>query len=307
VFIDPVSAIVDMRRFLVSEGRVGNELQGALVNLGRYGNSFGRSARARARWTRGVEHRIKDAAREEVGFLWYVGDYASYSDGLTEITRKTAAVFQAAGLDFGILYDGEQNAGNDVRRAGEEGLFEMLRDHNSEVLAGCQFEAIVTTDPHSYNTLKNEYPAELLQGRPVLHTAELFDQLLRTGRLKLSRKLEHRVTYQDPCYLGRYNGVYEAPRRIIRSTGCSLVEMDDHHDKALCCGAGGGRIWMEEGEIEARPSEIRIREAAALPGVTRLVVACPKDVTMYRDAVKTTGAEGRLEVKELAELLYEAL
>jgi Fe-S oxidoreductase len=115
------------------------------------------------------------------------------------------------------------------------------------------------------------------------------------------------VTYHDPCYLGRYNGVYDAPRRVITATGCKLVEMPRHADRALCCGAGGGRIWMEEGEVEERPSEARIREALQLDKVQSLVVACPKDVTMFSDAIKTTGQEDRLGVKDLIELVYEAL
>jgi Fe-S oxidoreductase len=125
--------------------------------------------------------------------------------------------------------------------------------------------------------------------------------------LKFNRKLGFKVTYHDPCYLGRYNDVYDAPRRVIEATGCELVEMPRHGDRAFCCGAGGGRIWMTEGEVRTRPSENRIREAVRLDGVTAFIVACPKDVTMFRDAVKTTGNEERLVVKDLIELVYEAL
>jgi Fe-S oxidoreductase len=307
VLIEHVDTIVDMRRYLVIEGQVDAELQDALANLGRYGNSFGQSPRARAKWTRSVEPKIKDARKEAVEYLWFVGDYASYSATLTDITQMTAEVFQKAGLDFGLMYDGEGNAGNDVRRVGEEGLFEMLVEKNQAALSKCTYQAIVTTDPHSYNALKHEYPAEINGGRPVLHYAELLDQLIASGRLKFSNKLGYQVTYHDPCYLGRYNGVYDAPRRVIEATGCKLVEMPRHGARAFCCGAGGGRIWMEEGEVTERPSESRIREAVELEGVTTFVVACPKDVTMYRDAVKTTGHEDRLVVKDLIELVHEAL
>jgi len=219
----------------------------------------------------------------------------------------TAEVFQKIGLDFGILYDAERNAGNDVRRIGEEGLFEMLAEKNVAALSKSKYQKIVTTDPHSYNTLKNEYPAEGDGQLPVLHYAELLDQLICSGQLKFSKKLGLKVTYHDPCYLGRYNGVYDAPRRIIQATGCELVEMPRHGERAFCCGAGGGRIWMTEGEIQERPSESRIREAVALDGVNTFVVACPKDVTMYRDAIKTTGNESRLTVKDLIELVHAAL
>jgi Fe-S oxidoreductase len=307
LFIEHVSPIVDMRRYLVNEGRMDERLQEALANLGRYGNSFGQSERARARWAQTVQPKIKDARREPVEYLWFVGDYASYNAALSEVTRQTAAVFQKAGLDFGILYEGERNAGNDVRRVGEEGLFEMLVEKNAATLSRCTFQAIVTTDPHSYNTLKHEYPAAVIGRRPVLHYAELLDQLIASGRLQFSKKLGYKVTYHDPCYLGRYNGVYDPPRRVIAATGCQLVEMPRHRDRALCCGAGGGRIWMEEGTVKERPSEARIREAANLRGVQAFIVACPKDLTMFRDAVKTTGHEDRLAVRDLIELAYEAL
>jgi Fe-S oxidoreductase len=318
LFIEHIAPIVDMRRHLVYEGRMDASLQDALANLGRYGNSFGQSDRMRAKWTRALPAKIKDARKEPVEYLWFVGDYASYSASLTDITAKTAIVFEQAGVDFGILYEGERNAGNDVRRAGEEGLFEMLVEKNMEAIGKAQFKAIVTTDPHSYNALKNEYAvARAANGNgryPVLHYTELLDQLIADGRLKFSKKLDHRVTYHDPCYLGRYNGVYDAPRRVIRATGCELVEMPRHGDRALCCGAGGGRIWMvedplqrNEGEVTERPSESRIREAVALSEVKDFVVACPKDVTMYRDAVKTTGHEAHLVVKDLIQLVHEAL
>lgn len=305
VLIEHIDLVVDMRRYLVIEGRVDEMLQDALANLGRYGNSFGQSGRARAKWTRPVEPQIKDARKEEVEYLWFVGDYASYSASLTDITLKTAEVFQRAGLDFGIVYDGENNAGNDVRRVGEEGLFEMLVEKNVASMSQCTFERIVTTDPHSYNALKNEYPTNGSQ--PVLHHAELLDKLIASDQLTFSKQLGYKVTFHDPCYLGRYNGIYDAPRRVIEATGCKLIEMPRCRDRALCCGAGGGRIWMDEGEVKERPSEMRIREAVELDGVEIFVVACPKDVTMYQDAIKTTGHEAHLVVKDLIELVHEAL
>ncbi|OGO17284.1 MAG: hypothetical protein A2Z14_18700 [Chloroflexi bacterium RBG_16_48_8] len=307
VFIDHIWSIVDMRRYLVNEGRIDSQLQDALANLGRYGNSFGQSERMRAKWTQPVEPKIKDARKEPVDYLWFVGDYASYHASLTDITRKTAEVFRKAGLDFGILYDGERNSGNDVRRAGEEGLFEMLVEDNIAIISQCEFKVIVTTDPHSYNALKNEYPAEINGSRPILHHAELLDQLITSGQLELSKRLDYKVTYHDPCYLGRYNGVYDAPRRVIQATGSRLIEMPRHHDHSFCCAAGGGRIWMDEIEVKERPSEARIQEAAGLDDVQIFAVACPKDVTMYKDAVKTTGQEDRLIVKDLIELVHEAL
>lgn len=305
VLVEHIDTIVDLRRFMVVEGMVDAELQDALINLGRYGNSFGQSERMRAKWSKDMEPQIKDAGKEAVEYLWFVGDYASYSPTLTEITQRTAEVLQKAGLDFGIMYKGENHSGNDVRRVGEEGLFEMLVEKNVKALKGCDYQTIITTDPHTYNTIKNEYPLNGEQS--VMHYSELLDQLILSGKLKFSRKLGFKVTYHDPCYLGRYNNVYDAPRHVIEATGCEIVEMPRNRDCSLCCGAGGGRIWMEEGEIRERPSESRIHEAVKLEGVTDFIVACPKDVTMYRDAVKTTGQENNIIVKDLIELVYEAL
>jgi Fe-S oxidoreductase len=302
-----VELIVDLRRSLVSAGQVDTMLQDSLANLSRYGNSFGQSERARSKWALPFTSKIKDARREPVEYLWFLGDYAAYNPTLVDITRATAEVFQRAGLDFGILYDAERNAGNDVRRVGEEGLFEYLVEKNSTALGKCEYKAIVTTDPHSYNTLKNEYPAEVIGGKPVFHYTELLAELISIGKLQFTKRLNYPITYHDPCYLGRYNGVYDAPRRILTALGCKLVEMPRNRSRALCCSAGGGRIWMEEGEVKERPSENRLHEAAALEGVGTFVVACPKDVVMYRDAVKTTGLENRLVIRDLIELVTEAM
>ncbi|MFA9402772.1 MAG: (Fe-S)-binding protein [Anaerolineales bacterium] len=307
LFIEHVIPIVDMRRHLIIEGRMDAMLQDALDKLGRYGNSFGQSERMRAKWTQPLDPKVKDARKEAVDYVWFVGDYASYHTSLTEITQKTAEVFQRAGLDFGILYEGERNSGNDVRRVGEEGLFEMLSEENVAALEQCDFKAIVTTDPHTYNTLKNEYPQEINGGRPILHYSELLDQLISSGQLKLTKKLGYKVTYHDPCYLGRYNAVYDPPRRVIQAAGCEIVEMPRNRERGLCCGAGGGRIWMDETEVDERPSETRIHEAMELEGVHVFTVSCPKDITMYGDAVKTTGHEDVLLIKDLIELVYEAL
>jgi len=264
------------------------------------------SRRSRGRWTAELDFEVKDARREAVDVLWFVGDYASFEARSQRVTRALARVLQRAGVDFGILYDGESNSGNDVRRAGEEGLFEMLAQANVATLDGCEFKRILTSDPHSLNTLVHEYPD--YGGRwTVLHHSELLLELLQQGRLGEPRALGHRVTYHDPCHLGRLGGGYEAPRIVLSLLGCELVEMPRNRDNSFCCGAGGGQIWIADQPAGERPSENRIREALALDGVELFVVACPKDVTMYEDAIKTTGAGERLRLRELSELVDEAL
>ncbi len=307
VWNEQIPLIVALRRHLVSQGAVERTVQDMLANLTRYGNSFGKSDRMRARWVQSSGLKIKDARKEPVEYLWFVGDYASYDPRCEDVTRKTARIFAQAGLDFGLLYEAERNAGNDVRRVGEEGLFEMLRDKNLQAFAKAKYRAIVTTDPHTLNTLKNEYPWNG-DRVPVRHYTEVLDELLRTGRLTLKKRLAGRVTYHDPCYLGRYNGIYDPPRRVLRALGLEVVEMPRTRDRSHCCGAGGGRIWMEDKEkIVERPAENRIREAVALGDVPTFVVACPKDIAMFRDAVKTADAEGRLAVRDIAELVADAM
>jgi Fe-S oxidoreductase len=310
VFIEQPRAIIDLRRYLVSQGTMDKTLQDALTSLNRYGNSFSKSDRMRAKWTQPLQPKIKDARKEPVECLWFLGDYASYDPRVQEITQATAQIFQRAGLDFGMLNEAERNSGNDVRRVGEEGLYEVLRDKNLEAFGKVQWKnghkTIVTTDPHSYNTLKNEYK---LDGSMVVkHYTELLDELIGSGKLPLKKKLAGRVTFHDPCYLGRYNGIYDPPRRILSALGCQVVEMPRHRERSFCCGAGGGRIWMEDTpDIKERPAENRIKEAAGLPDVPTFVVACPKDLAMFRDAVKTAGQEGKLVVKDIAELVREAM
>lgn len=306
VWNEQIPLIVQMRRHLVGQGAVERNVQTMLGHVARYGNSFGKSERLRAKWTQTLGFPVKDVRKEPVEYLWFVGDYASFDPRVENITRTTARVFQRAGLDFGILYEGERNAGNDVRRIGEEGLFEMLREKNLQTLGKAQFKTLVTTDPHTYNTLRNEYDFNG-HGAPVLHYTELLDQLAQQGRLPLERKVAACVTYHDPCYLGRYNDVYDPPRRLLRTLGVELVEMPRHGSRSYCCGAGGGRIWMEDAPgLKERPAESRVREAASLPGVSTLVVACPKDIAMFRDAAKTTGQEGRIAIKDIAELVWDA-
>jgi Fe-S oxidoreductase len=310
VFIEQPRAIVDLRRHLIGQGRLDPTLQETLTRLDRYGNTFGKSDRLRGRWAAGAQPRIKDARKEPVDAVWFLGDYAGYDSRAQESAQAAAQVLQWAGVDFGLLFEGERNSGNDVRRAGEEGLFEVLREKNLETLARVKWKngqrIVFTTDPHSYNTLRHEYPLAG-QGWQVKHHTELLDELLQQGRLVVRRKLSARVTYHDPCYLGRYNGVYDPPRRVLAAIGASVVELPRNRDRSFCCGAGGGRIWMEDApQQQERPAALRVREAAALGEVPTLVVACPKDLAMFRDAAKTTGQEGNIVIKDIAELVRDA-
>ncbi len=308
VGIEHVPIINQMRRALVERGEMDGQLQQTLETIYTSGNSFGEAKRKRGRWAKDLDFDVKDARKERAEILWFVGDYASFDPRNQRISQALAKVLRHAGVDFGILYDGERTAGNDVRRAGEEGLWSSLAEENVETLSGCRFDRILTSDPHTFNTLKNEYP-QLGGDWTVLHHSQLLLELLQAGRLKPRKGLGYRVTYHDPCTLGRYNGVYDEPRQVIEWLGCELVEMPRNRDNSFCCGAGGGRIWMKElkSDEAQRPSESRIDEAVGLAGIDYFVVACPKDVTMYEDAIKTSGHQGEIELREVSELMLESL
>jgi Fe-S oxidoreductase len=306
VAVEHIPIIVQMRRKLVEDGAMDPQLKKTLQTIHKNGNSFGESRRKRAAWTKSLAFKVKDARKEPVDVLWFVGDYASFDPRNQKVTQSFAALLRDAGVDFGILYEGESNAGNDVRRVGEEGLYEVLAESNIETLSALSFKSIVTTDPHSYNTIRNEYP-DFGGTYEIQHYTTLLLKLMQEGKLPVPRQLGRRVTFHDPCHLGRFNKGYEAPREILRLLGCELVEMGRCRANSFCCGAGGGRIWMPDPVGADKPAHNRMREAAAIPGLEVYVVSCPKDLTMFEDALKTTGNEGKFVVKELIELVREAL
>lgn len=306
VGIEHVPMIVEMRRALIEDGNMDPMLQKTLQNIHKSGNSFGESKRKRPAWAKKLPFTIKDARKEPVDVLWFVGDYASFDPRYQKVSQAFAKILQAAGVDFGILYEAEMTAGNDVRRVGEEGLYDHLAESNIATLEGCEFKRIVTTDPHSFNTLKNEYP-DFGGEYQVEHASSLIQRLLAEERIPLKTKLDYRVTFHDPCHLGRLNKQFEPQRDALRRLGTELVEMGRSRDNSFCCGAGGGRIWHADPVGKEKPSEKRMREAAAIDKLDVFVVSCPKCMTMFEDAVKSTGHENDIKVRELIELVAEAV
>lgn len=306
VGIEHVPIIVEMRRSLVDASEMEPSLQKALQNIHSKGNSLGENKRKRPAWTKKLDFEIKDARQEKVDVLWFVGDFASFDPRYQKVSQAFARILHHAGVDFGILYEAEMNAGNDVRRVGEEGLFQHLAESNIETLKECDFERIVTTDPHSYNTIRNEYPD--FDGRfEIEHASAMIRRMLADGQITLKKKLGSRVTYHDPCHLGRLNKGYDPPRDSIRMLGADLVEMPRSRDNSFCCGAGGGRIWIPDPTDKEKPSENRVREAAQIDGLDVLVVNCPKCMNMFEDARKSTGNEENFRVMELIELVEECM
>jgi len=303
---EPMMDIMEMRRNQVFDAKMPDELADVLRSLDEQGNSFNESARRRQKWSKKLDIKLKNATKEPVKYLWYVGDFASFNQNCQDTTRKVAEVLSAAGVDFGIMGKKEKSAGNDVRRTGEEGLFEVLAEQNIKMLEKCDFEEIFTTDPHTFNTLKNEYP-DKGGNYTVKHYSTLLLELIQSGDIDLKKKLDIKATYHDPCYLGRYNGIYNDPRDVMKLCGIDLVEMPRNKENSFCCGAGGGRVWLpDHDDMTQRPSENRIEEAVAV-GVNKFTVACPKDMTMYADAAKTSGNEDTMAVKDIIDFVLEAM
>lgn len=331
VEIEHLNSFTRMNRQLTDQGDVDGNIQDVFQDVMSKGNTFGEPQRKRADWADELEFDLTDAREEEVEYLWYVGDYPSFDDRNKKVARSLATLFEQAGVSFGILFDDEKYDGNDVRRIGEEFLYLELAGHHVETFEDCDFEKIVCTDPHSYNTMKNEYPEvdfEEFADDPmmpfeyeeqwnadgavdVLHWTQAVEDLVGEGRLGLAgNELDYTVTYHDPCHLGRYNDEYEAPRELVRATGCDLYEMPRNRSDSFCCGGGGGGLWMEFDE-EPKPSEERLREALedteARGEVEKFVVACPMCMTMYEDGRKTGDFEDEIEIVDVAELLIEAV
>jgi len=331
VEIEHLNSFTRMNRELVDTGQVDSNVQDIFGDLMQKGNTFGDAQRERADWADELDFDVSDARDESVEYLWYVGDFPSFDDRNKQVARSLARLFEAADVSYGILFDDETYDGNDIRRIGEEFLYVDLAGRLVESFEACDYEKIVTTDPHSFNTIKNEYPevdfAEFADdpmvefdvdgpwnpdgGIGVFHWTQVVEELVTDGRLGLTEnELDYTVTYHDPCHLGRYNDEYEAPRALIEATGCELVEMPRNRDDSFCCGGGGGGVWMDFDE-DPKPSEERIREAledtSAGDAVEKFVVACPQCMTMYEDGRKTGGYEEDVEIVDIAELLIEAV
>jgi len=301
-----------IREAVVTQGTdVPDELQDVFESTARYGNPLGQSRRRRAAWARDVTPPVTllSKAEEPVDILWLVGCYPSYHTRAQAVARAMARVLNALGVRFGILGDEEMCIGDNFRLAGEAGLFESLAERNMQAIGKYQFAEIVVSDPHAYNALKNEYPRFGLK-QPVHHYSEFLTSRLDALQPILSKSLDKTVTFHDPCYLGRKNDVYDEPRQLLEAVpGLNLVEMPRNRENSLCCGGGGGGMWLDTYVSEHMPtrlSEKRVLEAAGT-GAEVLAVACPLDLLRFEDAVKTQGLDDRLVVKDILELVTEAM
>ena len=319
VFIEPVSDIVEMRRHLaMEEGRLPDSLAGALRSTERQGNPWGQARHQRADWAAGLDVPLMSGSGK-ADVLFWVGCAGSYDPRNQKVSRALVQIMRAAGVDFAILGQEESCNAEWTRRAGEEYLYQQQAQQNVETLRQYQFKRIVTACPHCFNTLKNEYPQflspdfgsladsrSLVGGWEVLHHSQLIQELLAAGRIRPKQGAALRAAYHDSCYLGRYNGVYTAPRQALASIpGLRLAELSRSRERGFCCGGGGGSMWMEQ-EADKRVNAVRLDEVARL-NPALLATACPFCLIMLGEALAARPQAGTTQLQDIAEVVAAAL
>ncbi len=307
VFIQQVDKIYETRRNLVMmESRFPAEVQTVFKNMETNASPWAFAASDRANWAEGLD--VKTMAEvgsaNDVDLLLWVGCAGSFDDRNKKVLRSFVNLLKKAEVKFAILGTEEQCTGDPARRIGNEYLFQTLATANVETLSRYQVKKVVTACPHCFNTLKNEYK-DLGGNYEVVHHSQYISQMIREGKLKPATALNAKVTFHDSCYMGRWNGVYDEPRDALNAIpGLEFVEMKSNHDKSMCCGAGGGRMWMEE-TIGKRVNVTRTEQALET-GATVIAASCPFCMTMIGDGLKSKDQQDRVKIMDLAELMDQA-
>ena len=303
MFIDPVSTVIDLRRYLtLTTGDVPGSVGETLVQMERRGNPWGLPPETRAPWIKELGVRVLQPG-EKTDVLLYAGCAYSYDNRNQTAARALVQTLQHAGVDFAVLGDAESCCGETARRLGHEYIFQVMVEENLATFASVEFDRLVTPCAHCFNTLKNEYPA-FGADFTVMHHTELLSELVESGALAgASPGNGHRMTYHDSCYLGRYNQVYQAPRTVLDSIpGMDRVEMERSRTQGFCCGGGGGQMWMET-DPNTRINHRRLSQAVDESGADVVVTACPYCLIMFDDAVRSKGLGDQVQVLDLAEVL----
>jgi len=297
-----VELIMGIRNFLANQGEVPSTIRDALENTFLQGNPWGRFRDRRVDWAKDLGMKVIGEATTET--LLYVGCAPSYDPRVQKISAALVKIFQKAEFDFGILGKRESCCGNEIRRMGEQALFKKLAKDNTNLFKKSGIKRIITISPHCFNAFKNEYPDLHI---PVQHYTQVLADLIEARKLKLSKALAFRATYQDPCFLGKQNLVFDEPRGILTSIpGLQFVEMDRSKQRSLCCEGGGGRMWTEGETKGTRNGEIRIKEAVAL-GAKAIATACPFCLLTLEDAVKISGLASEIVIRDISELVAESI
>ncbi|MCP4631759.1 MAG: (Fe-S)-binding protein [candidate division Zixibacteria bacterium] len=305
VFIEHVPAIMDMRRYqMLSEGLAPPEVAPSLRNIEQRQNPFGTPPNERADWAEGLDIKLL-AEDSDVEYLLWVGCSGAFDDRNKKVLVALSKLLKKAGVSFGILGEEEGCCGEPARRLGDEYNFQMLAETNVETMNGYNIKKIITACPHGYNTIKNEYPQ--FGGKyEVFHHTEILYQLMEESRIKAGTAMNVKAVYHDSCYLGRYNDIYNEPRKILRNIpGTKLTEMDKSYNRSFCCGAGGGRMWMDE-HSELKVNQMRAQQADNT-GADHLVSACPFCLSMLEDGLKGKNLDEKIIALDIAEFLDKSV
>lgn len=306
--VDMMQIMPAVRQEAVLAGNVPKELQDVFKNTLEYGNPMGESPKKRAAWTKKASAPVplmKDAKKADI--LWFVECYPSYHPRGIDASVALARVLDVLGVDYGILGPEEKCSCDSQRLAGEVGLFEECAEHNIKMFKRYKAHKVMVTDPHALNAFRKEYPKLGGNFETIHYTTFLAD---RMDELGMTVDLGLKVTFHDPCYLGRHNGEYEAPRKMLAAIpGVELMEMGRCRENSYCCGGGGGGMWLDgfmSDHVSSRLSEERVVEAVET-GADVLAVCCPLEVSRFEDAVKSTGNEGKLVVRDIIELVVDSM
>jgi len=293
---------VSLRRIASENGISPGPIHTVSASLGSEGNPLGEKREKRLDWTKGLS--VKTFT-EGMDILYFPCCYTGYDGRLTKSAIATASILNGAGVDFGILGPEQNCCGESIRKTGDEALFKRLAKENIKTFIDKGVKKIVVSSPHCYHTFKNEYSAFKVNFE-VIHITQYLYELISKGKLKLSKENARKITYHDPCYLGRHNGIYNEPREALKKIpGVQLVEMTDTQVDSLCCGGGGGRIWMDTPKGE-RFSDIRLQQALEV-GAKTLVTACPYCITNFEDSRLNLTNPETIEIKDLTEIIQEAI
>ncbi len=298
--VNPLEVLIGLRSLLIEEGNVPSTLGDALEGVYKYGNPYGISRNRRTEWAEDLNIKYVTGGKS-TDLLYFVGCAASYDSRAQEIAKALAKNLKKLEIDFSILGNEETCCGNEVYSIGEKGLFEELTKKNLELFKQYNVQRIITTSPHCFHAFKNRYEEDI----EAQHYTVFFADLIDKGKIEFSNKAEKTVTYQDPCFLGKHNNIYEEPRKIIENIpGVKFSELTRARERSVCCEGGGGRMWHDiPGK---RLAETRVEEALDI-GAEVLAVACPFCFLTFDDAIKTSGNEDKIEVMDIMELVAKAL
>ena len=303
--VEIIDVMRAVRRLMVPDGVVPASipsLRSVMTSFASVGNPWGQEPKDRANWA--SEQGVPEFT-EGMEVLYFPCCYPSYDPRLKKVAQATADLLKKAGVNFGILGSKEMCCGESIRKAGNEALFKRLARENIKTFIESGVKKIVVASPHCFHTFKNEYP-EFKVNFEVLHITQYLGQLLKEGRLKITGEYKKKVTYHDPCYLGRHNGIYDEPREILKKIpGLELIEMADLRETSLCCGMGGGRIWMETAKNE-RFSDIRLKQAQDC-GAEVLATACPYCITQFEDSGMSLADSSVIQIKDITEIFREVV